>query len=145
MSQKFSARIVPELESGLRESGLLTSLVTLDSPRFAHYLKKPANLLHDGWTYVEGDSSGSAYYRLGDQNGTRQELSICRTTRQATLNTYQPKIGRVQRLVYSLSSKDVLENSLVHDFGSHQAHHAFLFLNRREGRLARVASRFAAA
>jgi hypothetical protein len=145
MSQKFSARIVPELESSLRDQGLLTSLVTLDTPRFAHYLKKPANLLHDGWSYVEGEGGARAFYRLGDREGTRQELTICRQTRQATLSTYQPKLGRVQRMVYSLTSKDVLENSVEHDFGSHKALHAFLFLTRREGRLSRLAMQTKAA
>ena len=145
MSQKFSARIVPELEAGLKDSGLLTSLVTLDSPRFAHYLKKPANLLHDGWTYVEGEEAGVAIYRLGDEGGTRQELAIRRQTRSATLSTYQPKMGRVQHLVYSLASRDVVDNSVVHDFGQHRAVHAFLFLNRREGRLDRVSLQTVAA
>lgn len=138
MSQKYSARIVPELESGLRDSGLLTSLVTLDSPRFSHYLKKPANLLHDGWNYVESDGAGQAFYRLGEAQGTRQELVICRQSRTATVTTTQPKLGRVQRMVYSLAGKSVLENSVVHDFGSHQALHTFTFVSRREGRLNRV-------
>ena len=71
MSQKYSARIVPELENGLRESGLLTSLVTLDSPRIVRYLNKPANMLHHGWTYVEAENAGSAFYRLGEQDGNR--------------------------------------------------------------------------
>lgn len=135
MSQRFSARIVPELESCLRESGLLTSVVTMDSPRFARYLKKPANLLHDGWTYVESESA--ACYRLGEEGGTRQELMICRRTHQATLRTFQPKLGRLQTLVYSFAGRDVVENSVVHDFGDHRALHSFLFLNCREGRLCR--------
>lgn len=137
MNQKYSARIVPELENGLRESGLLTSLVTLDSPRFVRYLNKPANMLHDGWTYVEAENTGSAFYRLGEQDGTRQELVICRQSRQATLSTYQPRLGRTQTMVYSLASRNVLENSVVHDFGEHRAVHSFLFLNPREGRLTR--------
>ena len=137
MNQKYSSRLVPELETGLRDSGLLTSLVTLDSPRFVGYLKKPANMLHDGWTYVEGENSNSAFYRLGDENGTRQELVICRNSRQATLSTIEPKLGRTQTLIYSLIGKSVLQNSVVHDFGDHRAVHSFLFLNRREGRLTR--------
>lgn len=144
MNPKYSARLVPELEVGLRDSGLLTSLVTLDSPRFSAYLKKPANLLHDGWTYVEGDGEG-AFYRLGQEGGARQELAVCRSTRQAVLSTYQPRLGRLQRMVYSLVSKEMLENTVEHDFGSHRAEHAFLFLTRREGRLSRRSDAAAAA
>lgn len=144
MSQKLSARIVPELETGLQDLGLLTSLVTLDSPRFSGYLKKPANLLHDGWTYVESDKPGSAFYRLGEEQGARQELEICRATRQAVLTTYQPKLGRTQRMIYSLGSKEIVENSVFHDFGSHAVRHSFVFLNRREGRLSRVSEAVAA-
>lgn len=138
MSQKLSARIVPELENGLRELGLLTSLVTLDSPRFAGYLKKPANLLHDGWSYVQSDLPGTVCYRLGDEEGARQELVISRATRQATLVTYQPKHGRTQKLVYSLLTQEILENSVLHDFGTHSVRHCYIFLSRREGRLSRL-------
>jgi hypothetical protein len=145
MSHKYSARIVPEIEASLRESGLLTALVTLDSPRFAGYMKKPANLLHDGWTYVEAEESEPAFYRLGDPRGIRQELRICRRTRTATLLTVQPKLGRTQRLVYSQPARDIVENSVRHDFGTHQAVHVFLFLSRREGRLARLDAEAAAA
>ncbi len=144
MSQKLSSRIVPELESGLQDLGLLTSLVTLDSPRFSGYLKKPANLLHDGWTYVEGDKPGCVFYRLGDEQGARQELEISRSTREAVLTTYQPKLGRTQKMVYSLASKEIVENSVFHDFGSHEVRHSFIFLNRREGRLSRVSEAIAA-
>jgi hypothetical protein len=75
---------VPELASSLRAQGLLTALVTLDTPRFANYIRRPANLLHDGWAYVEveGESEVGALYRLGARNGTRQELTICRQTYQ---------------------------------------------------------------
>ena len=145
MSHKYSARIVPEMEAGLQESGLLTALVTLDTPRFAGYLKKPANLLHDGWTYVEGSESEPAYYLLGDARGIRQELRLCRRTRTATLLSLQPKLGRTQRVIYSLAARQVMENCLHHDFGSHQVQHAFLFVSRSEGRLARVVNENVAA
>jgi hypothetical protein len=145
MNQRYSARIVPELVTSLRDEGLLTSLVTLDTPRFANYLNRPANLLHDGWSYVDVEVEGSALYRLGDPEGIRQELTICRQTRQATLTTYHPQVGKMQRLVYSLSGKDILENSLEHELGNYKALHAFFFLNRREGHLRRLATETKAA
>jgi hypothetical protein len=141
MSQKYSARLVPELVSSLRDQGLLTSLVTLDTPRFANYLRRPAKLLHDGWSYVEveGESEVGALYRLGDSDGIRQELTICRQTYQATLTTYSPALGRAQRMVYSMTGKNVLENTVEHDCGAHKSLHAFFFLTRQEGRLRRLA------
>ena len=72
----LSTQIVPELASRLREAGLLTAIVTLESPRFKHYLKKPANLLHDRWIYLERGVDRSVLYRLGTQRSLRQDLTI---------------------------------------------------------------------
>jgi hypothetical protein len=137
MTKKLSARIVPELEKRLSESGLLTAIVTLDSPRFKHYLKKPANLLHDRWTYMERDDASGVLYRLGTDRGIRQELTICRRSRQAILVTYDPRAGRKQTLVFDLKTREVLRNQLVHDSAGVTVTHNFLFLNKREGLLRR--------
>lgn len=137
MTKKLSARIVPELEKRLRESGLLTAIVTLDSPRFKHYLKKPANLLHDRWTYMERDDSG-VLYRLGSERGIRQELNISRRTRQAIVTTHDPRAGREQIVVFDLVSKSVISNTVKHDSAGVKVTHNFLFLNKREGLLRRA-------
>lgn len=137
MTKKLSARIVPELEKRLSESGLLTAIVTLDSPRFKHYLKKPANLLHDRWTYMERDDASGVLYRLGSERGIRQELTISRRTREATLTTYDSRAGREQVLVFDLKSKTVLKNQVTHDSAGVKVTHNFLFLNKREGLLRR--------
>jgi hypothetical protein len=42
-------------------------------------------------------------------------------------------------MVYSLTGKDVLENTVEHDCGAHKSLHAFFFLTRHEGRLRRLA------
>lgn len=138
MTKKLSARIVPELEKRLSESGLLTAIVTLDSPRFKHYLKKPANLLHDRWTYMERDDASGVLYRLGSERGIRQELTISRRTKQATLVTYDPRAGREQTLVFDLKTKTVLSNRVTHDSAGVKVTHNFLFLNKREGLLRRL-------
>ena len=138
MTRKLSARIVPELEKRLAESGLLTAIVTMDSPRFKHYLKKPANLLHDRWTYLERDDSNGVLYRLGSERGIRQELTISRRTKQATLKTCDPRAGREQVLVFDLASKRVLSNRVTHECAGVTVTHNFLFLNKREGLLRRV-------
>ena len=138
MSKKLSARIVPELEKRLRESGLLTAIVTLDSPRFKHYLKKPANLLHDRWTYMERDDASGVLYRLGSERGIRQELTISRRTKQATLKTFDPRAGREQVLVFDLVRKEVLSNRVTHESAGVKVTHNFLFLNKREGLMRRV-------
>ena len=137
MTKKLSARIVPELEKRLSESGLLTAIVTLDSPRFKHYLKKPANLLHDRWTYMERDDASGVLYRLGSERGIRQELTISRRTKEATLTTYDPRAGREQVLVFDLKTKSVLRNQVTHDSAGVKVTHNFLFLNKREGLLRR--------
>lgn len=137
MTKKLSSRIVPELEKRLSESGLLTAIVTLDSPRFKHYLKKPANLLHDRWTYMERDDANGVLYRLGSERGIRQELTISRRTRQATLTTHDPRAGRLQTLVFDLKTREVLRNQVVHDSAGVTVTHNFLFLNKREGLLRR--------
>ena len=138
MTKKLSARTVPELEKRLSESGLLTAIVTLDSPRFKHYLKKPANLLHDRWTYMERDDANGVLYRLGSERGIRQELTISRRTKQATLKTHDPRAGREQTLVFDLVTKTVLDNQVTHDSAGVKVTHNFLFLNKREGLLRRV-------
>jgi len=138
MTKKLSARIVPELEKRLRESGLLTAIVTLDSPRFKHYLKKPANLLHDRWTYMERDDARGVLYRLGSERGIRQELNISRRTKQATVTTYDPRAGREQSIVFDLVSKAVISNTVRHDSAGVKVTHNFLFLNKREGLLRRA-------
>ncbi len=137
MTKKLSARIVPELEKRLSESGLLTAIVTLDSPRFKHYLKKPANLLHDRWSYTERDDNQGVLYRLGSERGIRQELTISRRTKQATLVTYDPRAGREQVLVFDLVSRTVSTNVVTHDSAGVRVSHNFLFLNKREGLLRR--------
>lgn len=137
-TKKLSARIVPELEKRLSESGLLTAIVTLDSPRFKHYLKKPANLLHDRWGYMERDDAQGVLYRLGNERGIRQELTISRRTKQATLITYDPRAGREQTLIFDLVSKTVLANHVTHDSAGVKVTHNFLFLNKREGLLRRT-------
>ncbi len=135
MSEKLSSRILPELEAGLREAGLLTTLVTIESPRFRHYLKKPANLLHDGWNFVESSDGKTVTYRLGEEQGARQELRICRTSRTAVLLTHQPRAGRTQNITFDFATKSIVENCVVHESNGSEVHHQFLFVNRREGRL----------
>lgn len=137
MSAKLSSRILPELEVGLREAGLLTTLVTIESQRFRHYLKKPANLLHDGWSFVESADGKSVTYRLGEEQGARQELRICRTSKTAILRTYQPRAGRTQNITFDFATKSIVENCVVHQSNGLEVHHRFLFVNRREGRLTR--------
>lgn len=138
MTKKLSSRIVPDLEKRLNESGLLTAIVTLDSPRFKHYLKKPANLLHDRWTYMERDDAQGVLYRLGTDRGIRQELTIDRRTKHATVITYDPRAGREQTIVFDLKSKEVLSNRVIHDSAGVKVTHNFLFLNKREGLLRRA-------
>lgn len=138
MSKKLSARIVPELDKRLKESGLLTAIVTLDSPRFKAYLKKPAKLLHDRWSFAETEERQSVVYRIGSERSIRQELTICRNTKQATLLTVDPSAGREQTLVFDLREKSVLANKIVHNTAGESISHNFLFLNGREGMLRRA-------
>lgn len=138
MTKKLSARIVPELEKRLSESGLLTAILTLDSPRFKHYLKKPANLLHDRWSYLERDDVQGVLYRLGSDRGIRQDLTINSRTKQATIKTIDPRAGREQVLVFDLVSKTVLVNQVTHDSAGVRVTHNFLFLNKREGLMRRA-------
>ncbi len=140
MNRKLSSRIVPDLSSRLKQSGLLTAIVTLDSLRFRGYLKKPGSLLNDRWTFVEKDDSPGVLYRLGDERGVFQELAICRRSKTVTLSTVDRRAGRRQVILYSLVEKAVIRNEVVHELPSSKLVHSYLFLNREEGFLKRIAS-----
>ncbi|MFA5506175.1 MAG: hypothetical protein WC314_15825 [Vulcanimicrobiota bacterium] len=130
-----SARLVPELEARLRESGLLTAIVTLDSPRFKHYLKKPANLLHDRWTYLERGVDRTVIYRLGTPRGLRQDLIIKPVLKQAIVETVDPRTGRSQSIVYDMKRKCIISNIVTFLFEDGVGHYNYLFLNKRIGSL----------
>jgi hypothetical protein len=132
--RELSTRIVPRLESRLRETGLLTAIVTVDSPRFRHYLKKPANLLHDRWAYSARGQDRSVLYRLGIERSLHQNLTISPLAGVAILDTCDPLTGSLQSIVVDLHEKRVLSNTVTHESDDTPAYN-FFALNRREGSL----------
>ena len=133
-----SSTIVPELESRLRETGLLTAIVTLQTPRFKHYLKKPANLLHDRWVYLERGADRSVLYRLGTQRGLHQDLVIKPAEGRAVLETCDPRTGRSQAIEFDMRKREVVSNVVTYDYEEGSANYNYFFLNRRKGILEEV-------
>lgn len=121
----FSTRVLPELQNRLRDSGFLTAIVTVESPRFKHYLKKPANLLHDRWVYLERGRDRSVLYRLGTERGLRQDLTIHPLEQRAVIETYDPRLERKQTIVIDLGDKSVLSNTV--DFELQEAPKAYFY------------------
>lgn len=135
----YSWRTIPELEQSFRKQGFLTAIVTLQSPRFRNYLKKPANMLHDRWVYLERSHDG-ALYRLGHERGLRQELFIQRPTKQAILTTHEPQTGRYQVIVFDMVTKSVISNRLHFEYSGASAAYDYLGSAQEQGWLEPVAA-----
>lgn len=134
----LSTQIVPELASRLREAGLLTAIVTLESPRFKHYLKKPANLLHDRWIYLERGVDRSVLYRLGTQRSLRQDLTIKPGQGVALLETHDPRSGRSQAIEFDMRSRRVISNIVTFDYEEGPANYNYFSLHRHKGYLKEI-------
>lgn len=140
MKKKLSAHVLPELFDRLKQGGLLTSISTLESLRFRRYLKRPGNLLHDGWTYIEVEGESSVTYRLGDLRGLHQELVLCRQTKVARLTTRDPKASRCQVIEFSTREKGIARNEVRHELPGQNLVHNYFHLNRSEGLLRKAVS-----
>lgn len=130
-SKIYSARVLPNMEKGFRDRGLLTALITLESPRFRSYLKKPANLLHDRWDFVGRGDNREVIYSLGTPRGLRQELTISPRQGHASLHTSDPSSGAEQTMVFDLRNKRVVSNTVSYELGSRE--YDYIHLNRQEG------------
>ena len=108
----FSPNFYGKLSDTLIRAGFLSSIVTTETPRFQKYLRKPACLLHDRWTFHDDLTPGSATYRLGQRHGLFQEIQLERKAGRATLTASDPKSGMTQTIVYDTTAKKVISNRL---------------------------------
>lgn len=135
---EFSARIIPELEQSFKRKGFLTALITLDSPRFRHYLKKPRNLLHDRWRFQERGKSPGVLYSLDTGSGVAQEIIMDRKAAKAVLKTYAASSGLEQSIVFDMKEKRIVSNTVTYKYAQSTGVFHYLYLNEQKGVLKSV-------
>lgn len=138
MKSKYSTAVVPTMVKGVRSAGLLTAITNLKSPRFTRYLKKPAQMLRDGWQYQANTVSRALLYTLGGNHGMRQELLVNRNDRQVVLRTFCPNKGQTQQIVFCMETKEIIENKVETIWEGARTEHAFISLPNSEGMLRRL-------
>ena len=138
MQHNFSTFVLPALINKLKDAGLITAISNVKSTRFKRYLKKPAQMLRDGWKLDADPASPERVYTLGGNHGFHQEMRVHREKKQVEILTVSHRGEQSQRIIFCMREKGVVENTIETKFDDSTAEHVYISIPNSEGLLRRV-------
>ncbi len=138
MKHNFSTYVLPALLGKLREAGHLTAITNVQSTRFKRYLKKPAQMLRDGWRLEADPDSKERVYTLGLAHGMHQEMRVDREKAQVEIKTVASRGQQSQKIVFCMRQKGVVHNFIETKLDDVVSEHVYISIPNSEGLLRRI-------